>query len=85
MVGRYDDDPLIPRLKSVEASVIEPCLAYLSSSDALDGNLADVAELHADQNEMDQAALSAAVDLVRQSAGGAVVRIKVSIPIIRFG
>ena len=62
MVGRYDDDPLIPRLKSVEASVIEPRLAYLGSSDALDRAVADVAELYADQNETDQAALSAAVE-----------------------
>ena len=42
--------------------MIEPCLAYLGSSDTLDRALADVAELYADQNETGQAALSATVE-----------------------
>jgi uncharacterized protein DUF2252 len=35
--------------------------AYLGSSDAMDKALADFAELYADQNELDYAALNAAV------------------------
>ena len=42
--------------------------AYLGSSDALDRALADFAELYADQNEMDHAALSAAVKTGRVRA-----------------
>ena len=51
--------------------MIKPCLAYLGSSDALDRALADVAELYGDQNETDQAALSAAVETwcVKAQAG----------------
>jgi uncharacterized protein (DUF2252 family) len=42
--------------------------AYLGSSDALDRALADFAELYADQNELDYAALSAAVKTGRVKA-----------------
>ena len=42
--------------------------AYLGSSDAVDRALADFAELDADQNEMDHAALSAAVKTGRVKA-----------------
>ncbi len=42
--------------------------AYLGSSDALDSALADFAELYADQNELDHAALSAAVKTGRVKA-----------------
>ncbi len=46
----------------------------------------DSAELCADQNEIDLAVLSAAVRTWRVKAQtGAVVRMDVSIPIIRFG
>jgi predicted alpha/beta hydrolase len=42
--------------------------AYLGSSDALDKALADFAELYADQNELDYAALNAAVKTGRVNA-----------------
>ena len=42
--------------------------AYLGSSDAMDKALADFAELYADQNELDYAALSAAVQTGRVKA-----------------
>ena len=42
--------------------------AYLGSSDAFDRALADFAELYADQNELDYAALSAAVKTGRVQA-----------------
>ena len=42
--------------------------AYLGSGDAMDKALADFAELYADQNELDYAALSAAVKTGRVKA-----------------
>jgi hypothetical protein len=42
--------------------------AYLGTSDALDGALADFAELYADQNELDYAALTTAVKTGRVEA-----------------
>ena len=42
--------------------------AYLGSGDALDKALADFAELYADQNELDYAALNAAVKTDRLNA-----------------
>ena len=42
--------------------------AYLGSSNALDQALADFAELYADQNELDYAALTAAVKTGRVNA-----------------
>ncbi|MGZ4248742.1 MAG: DUF2252 family protein [Solirubrobacteraceae bacterium] len=42
--------------------------AYLGSSDAMDKALADFAELYADQNELDYAALDAAVKTGRVKA-----------------
>ena len=42
--------------------------AYLGSSDAMDQALADFAELYADQNELDYAALTAAVKTGRVNA-----------------
>ena len=42
--------------------------AYLGSSDAFDKALADFAELYADQNELDYAALTAAVNTGRVKA-----------------
>ena len=42
--------------------------AYLGSSDAMDQALADFAELYADQNELDYAALSTAVKTGRVKA-----------------
>jgi uncharacterized protein (DUF2252 family) len=44
--------------------------AYLGKSDAMDNALADFAELYADQNELDYAALSAAVKTGRVTAEG---------------
>ena len=49
--------------------------AYLGSGDAMDQALADFAELYADQNELDYAALEAAVKTgTRQSGDGTVAR-----------
>ena len=42
--------------------------AYLGSNDAIDQSLADFAELYADQNELDYAALTAAVKTERVKA-----------------
>ena len=42
--------------------------AYLGSGDAMDSALADFAELYADQNELDYAALAAAVKSGRVKA-----------------
>ena len=52
--------------------------AYLGSGDAMDKALADFAELYADQNELDYAALDAAVKTGRvQGAGRAIGRTEV--------
>jgi len=48
--------------------------AYLGSGDALDKALADFAELYADQNELDYAALNAAVKTGRVNAEKGLLR-----------